>query len=165
MPPQSGVSLSLQAKGLEEVECKLARLVAALPKPRKLMNTIGAVLESSTRQRFRTGQSPDGIAWKPSKRAIAAKGKTLVWRGHLRDSITHDADDTRAEVGTNLVYARIHQLGGWIRIKNAGAGLRKGAGPVRTQWKMPARPYLGVSEGDRIEIADQVEKYIHRVLS
>ena len=38
-----------------------------------------------------------------------------------------------------------------------GVGWRRVA-----QVTIPARPYLGVSEADRVEISDQVERYIAR---
>jgi phage virion morphogenesis protein len=161
-----GVSLTLRAPELREVEARLGRLASGMRAPVQLMRIIGAVLESSTRVRFRSNLSPEGRPWKPSIRAATRGGVTLTDKGHLRDSITHDADETRAVVGTNLIYAAIHQVGGVIRpkaggyltFKIPGVGWRK----VR-QVTIPARPYLGVSESDRTEISAQVERYIERL--
>lgn len=162
----AGVTLTFRSQGQQDVERRLAQVLGAIKTPRQLMNTIGAVLESSTRRRFRTGVGPDGVAWKPSARVAAKGGKTLFWHGHLSGSITHDADDHSAKVGSNLIYARIHQLGGVIEAKNGGR-LRfqiPGVG-----WRsvakvtIPARPYLGVDDRDRVEIADQTRRYIERM--
>jgi phage virion morphogenesis protein len=146
----NGVSLTLRTPELAQVERRLAQVVGGLKHPAPLMKIVGAVLESSTRVRFRTSISPEGAPWKPSLRVIAHGGKTLVRKARLRDSITHDADDTHAVVGSNLVYARIHQLGGK-------------AGRKSHRVTIPARPYLGVSTSDRIEISAQIERYIERV--
>ncbi|HUO23123.1 MAG TPA: phage virion morphogenesis protein [Caulobacteraceae bacterium] len=164
----AGVTLTLKPTGLKDVEARLAHLAAATHSPNRLMKRIAVVLENSTRQRFRTGIAPDGVPWKPSLRASASGGKTLVLSGRLRDSITSAADDRRAMVGTNLIYGLIHQVGGVIVAKHAKA-LRffmKGVG-----WRqvakvaIPARPYLGISNRDRDSIADQVRLDIERSLA
>jgi phage virion morphogenesis protein len=160
-----GVQMQIRAPELRDIERKLEKVVFGLAKPAPLMNIIGAVLESSTRQRFRSGVAPDGTAWKPSIRATRKGGKTLLDHGHLRDSITHDADDRAAIVGSNLIYAAIHQVGGIIRAKAGGMLTFKipGIGWRRVaKVTIPARPYLGVSDRDRVEIVDQVERYIAR---
>ncbi len=160
-----GVTLTVRPEGVEVVERKLAVVHDGLKHPRKLMNILGAVLESSTRRRFRKGVGPDGKAWTQSARVRENGGKTLLLSGRLRDSITHDADDRQTEVGSNLIYAAIHQVGGVIRAKNGGMlrfqipglGWRQVA-----QVTIPARPYLGVSAEDRTELSAQVTRYIER---
>lgn len=74
-----------------------------------------------------------------TKSAVAVKGEAqlTVYKGHgaghlykggrtpgragsggdLRRSITHEVHDDYAEVGTNLVYARVHELGATIKAK------------------------------------------------
>lgn len=160
-----GVKLTLDTPGLKDVERRLAGVWRQIKHPIQLMKVVGAVLESSTRTRFRTGLDPEGRPWKPSIRAKLKGGHTLFEHGRLRDSITHDAGADRAEVGSNLIYAAIHQVGGVIRAKGGGylkfripgVGWRQ----VR-QVTIPARPYLGVSERDRVELASQVERYVQR---
>jgi phage virion morphogenesis protein len=164
----TGVKMTLTEPGLADVEKRLADLVAVMPRPRKLMNNIGAVLEASTKKRFRTNIAPDGTSWKPSIRARLKGGRTLFQHGHLRDSITHDAEDQRVEIGSNLIYAAIHQLGGVIRAKAGGVltfnipgiGWRRVASVA-----IPARPYLGVSEDDRLEILDQGDRFVRQMLA
>jgi phage virion morphogenesis protein len=163
--PDAGVSLTLRAPELRDIERKIASVYSHLKAPVQLMRIIGAVLESSARVRFRTNLAPDGAPWKPSARALAEGGRTLVDHGHLRDSISSDADNTRAVVGTNLIQAAILQKGGVIRPK-AGGYLTfqiPGVGWRRVrQVTIPARPYLGVSEADRAELSAQVTRYIER---
>lgn len=167
MAAQAGVALTFKAPALRDLESRMAGAADATKHPRVLMNRVGAVLESSTRTRFRTGLSPEGRPWKPSIRVRTKGGKTLVEHAHLRDSISHDADDRKAEVGSNLIYAAIHQLGGVIRAKAGGfltfnipgIGWRRVASVT-----IPARPYLGVSDDDRLNVADQVESYLQKAL-
>lgn len=85
-------------------------------------------------------------------------GKALQRRtGRLRGSITHDVriegDRVVGRIGTNVVYGRIHELGGVIKAKNAGY-LKFNIPGVG--WRMaksvtiPARPFLRPSLEDNI---------------
>jgi phage virion morphogenesis protein len=155
----AGVTLTVTAAELGEVGRRLSAVATLTAKPTRLMKAIGAALESSTKRRFRTNVAPDGSPWKPSVRALRTGGRTLLDKAHLRDSITSDADDTQAVVGSNLIYAAIHQEGGVIRPKNAAALVFNipGVGWRRVnKVTIPARPFLGVSEDDRDNIGDLV---------
>lgn len=129
---------------------------------RPLMDQIGNYLANETRLRFETGRGPSGAQWTPSIRAAAGAGKTLVERGHLRDSITHSAGHDRVEVGSNVVYAAIHQFGGRISAKAGGRLIFQvgGAFAQKASVEIPARPYLGLSQGDEAEIGALVEEYL-----
>ena len=105
--------------------------------------------------------SPKYVAWKKRK---GYGEHILKLRGHLRNSITaHATSPNTLEVGSNLLYARIHQFGGPIRRKTKRArlaerllrakGLKLSAGRAARLEKqaqergklisrMPARPYL-----------------------
>ncbi len=84
----------------------------------------GAVLTSSQR-RFEAEAGPRGVKWQPhAKSTLARMSKKRRARPFLlRDkvspglysSIHAETTDTSAEVGTNLRYAAIHQLGGSIQ--------------------------------------------------
>lgn len=115
-----------------------------------LMDAIGMGLEASTVERFNeTSRAPDGTPWKPSIAADEGR-RTLVQRGHLRDSITHRAGPRSVRVGTNVLYAAVHQLGAVIRAKTArGLVFRIGREWRRVrEVRIPARPFLGVSAED-----------------
>lgn len=60
-------------------------------------------------------------------------------------SVTTQYDDTSAVIGSNKVYAAIHQLGGQ-------AGKNK-------KTIIPARPYLSLFENDYHDILEVIEKY------
>jgi len=160
---KSGVSINWG--GLKE---SLDRAMAGIAESQGLMTKIGMAMKGQTLRRFQAGAGPDGKAWKVSQRAAGrqAKGKrdkngrflpgsgkkskgrgqTLLDTGRLRNSISFSAGALDVHVGSNVAYARIHQLGG-----QAGRG-RKAT--------IPARPYLGVGEEDRKEIANLVAEHL-----
>lgn len=142
-----------------------------------LLDALGEMLVSSTMQRFQEERGPDGTKWEPSGRAweegLARKmrkatkknpsrrgraetghfGKTLQDTGRLRDSVTFESFLTQGQVhvGSNVKYARIHQLGG-----KAGRG---------NKTTIPARPYLGIEEKDIEEARALLEDFIGEAFS
>jgi phage virion morphogenesis protein len=128
-----------------------------------VMRDIATLGENTTRMRFRTETGPDGQRWKPSMRAQIHGGRTLTKDGHLAGSISSNAGKDYAEWGVNRVYAAVHQFGGTIRPKRAGAlrfRLANGAFATVKQVRIPARPYLGASDDDREDILDIVHRRI-----
>ena len=119
----------------------LSRVAAVLANPSATLDQVGRYLVASTLRRFERERAPDGSPWLRSARALAVGGKTLTDTGRLRGSITHTVTDggRAVEVGSNVLYAAIHQFGG-----------RAGKGLLTT---VPARPYLGIDERDRDAIA------------
>lgn len=116
-----------------------------------VLDDVGAHIETSTKERFETNIAPDGTPWKQSRRAAADGGKTLLDHGHLRDSIQRaPATDDEVVIGTNLIYAAIHQFGGVIRPKNAKKlAFKTPFGfALLDQVTIPARPFFGLSEED-----------------
>ena len=76
------------------------------------MKTVGDIVRSSVIRNFEQERSPEGQRWQPSFRALFGKGQTLTDRATLRNSINSRGYADRAVVGTNVVYAAIHQFGG-----------------------------------------------------
>jgi len=86
----------------------------------------------------------------------------MIDSGRLVGSITYEASDSHVEVGTNAIYAAIHQLGGIIRPKTAQA-LRFFIGDREIfvqQVKIPARPFLGLDDEDAYEMEATTEEYV-----
>lgn len=127
-----------------------------------LFEEIGDALVSSTTDRFDTGRGPDEAPWVPSRRAEAEGGKTLVQRGHLRDSVTRQAGADHVLVGSNLAYAAIHQQGGTVKPRRGKMLKFKVGGQwvSKAQVTLPARPYLGISAEDEAEIGDILREHI-----
>ena len=142
-----------QVAGVEvddaEVRAAIARLLGAIARPHGTMDRIGSYLVNATLERFDRETAPDGKPWQKSLRALADGGLTLTDKSGLRDSLTHNvgADGRSVEVGSNLVYAAIHQFGGQ-------------AGRDRSV-TLPARPYLGIDNRDR----DAIGRIVRRALA
>ncbi|MBU5312224.1 phage virion morphogenesis protein [Tissierella carlieri] len=129
--------------------------------------TLSEALRTSTRERFKEQKSPDGKSWTKSIRAISEGGTTLTDKAGLKNSIKSTANSSGFAVGTNKVYARTHQFGEKKRTIKAktSKGLRF---KVDGEWKnkkevtikIPARPFLGISEEDMREIKGTLEDII-----
>lgn len=103
-----------------EVAAALDKLRLGLPLGGNMspaMRNMARVLKTAAQLRFRAQKGPDGTAWKPSFRAREEGGQTLSLSRRLRNSISGSATPTTATVGTNVIYAAIHQFGGVIRAK------------------------------------------------
>ncbi|WP_056039309.1 phage virion morphogenesis protein [Loktanella sp. 3ANDIMAR09] len=116
---------------------------------------IGALLETATKERIADDKAgPDGEPWAAWSEGYAAtrsaRHSLLVGDGlpGLLDSIQNYSDGPEARVGTNLVYGAIHQFGG-EEVGKPG---------------LPARPYLGLSDRDRRDIAELVTGDLNEVL-
>lgn len=134
----SGVQIELTLQGMEAATAALGRLASV--DLEDLAYNAGALLESSARERISTEKAgPDGAPWPAWSKAHAATRKKrhslLVQENHLLTSVQNYTTGATAKVGSNLVYAGIHQLGG-----NAGRGHAA---------EIPERPYLGLSPADR----------------
>lgn len=109
-----------------------------------LMSAIGAILESSTRERFSTKKAPDGMTWESllpdTVKTKKGNPNILVFKGDLMRSITFHASSESVVVGTDRHYGKYHQLGGI---------------------NLVARPFLGLSEDDKSTISDLIEDFIN----
>mgnify|MGYP000977709940 CR=1 FL=1 len=81
-----------------------------------------------------------GATMPPSKAAQQRKGKTLIAKGHLRDSYVYQLTSEGVEVGSALIYAAIHHFGG-----ETGRGHRT---------KLPARPVLGLDDAGQAQVGE-----------
>ena len=102
------------------VSAALEKLRLALPFSGDMspaMRSMARVLKTGAQMRFRGARGPDGQPWQTSRRAAEEGGQTLSLTRRLRNSITTSATSTTAAVGTNVVYAAIHQFGGVIRAR------------------------------------------------
>ena len=149
----------------------LARIAQRLSHPAPVMRVIAGLLEDRTAENFATQSGPLGRwpAIKPPKNKARTNPQILRDTGRLSASITSRAGNNTAEIGTNVVYAAIHQFGGDINMparsqqsyfkqaKNGTIGrlfVRKAASNF-AQWHtrgahtitIPARPFLPFIDG------------------
>ncbi len=147
----AGVRLEI---GLDDAKVRqvLGALQQVTKDLRAPLREIGEEAHSMAMDAFESETSPGGVAWKPSKRAVKTGGKTLSDTGALKSSIDVAAFPNKVLIGSNLVYAAIHQFGG-----DAGRGHKV---------HLPARPYLPSEEDmDQGFIFDVLSRHLARALS
>ena len=137
----------------EEVHKRLLDLAKRGENLRPLMKNIAGIFASATEDNFREEGRPDkwtdlaDITKKNRTKKRKWPGQILQVEGQLASSVTTQYDDDSAVIGSNKDYARIHQLGG-----DAGRGKKV---------KIPARPYLQLTDDDFNEILHETEKYLN----
>ena len=140
----SGLSIKVESIQMEAVLNELAGRMGDLT---PVMQTIGEIIVEQTDTAFETGVAPDGKAWPASGRALATGGQTLIDTAVLRNSITVQATENQVEVGTNVLYAAIHQLGG-----KAGRGKKA---------IIPSRPFLPDQDSlDWLEVKATLQDFL-----
>lgn len=168
-----GVTLSARLDD-EAMRAAFGRVVGLMATPAPMLKQIGAGLVSAVQEHFQTQTDPWGRAWKPLNPAYAAfKRNThiLTESHHLVDSINFLLGAREVSVGSNLVYARIHLLGGKIVAKGkpltfplaGGKGGRVFLIHAHSVF-IPARPYLGLGAGEMEAIALAVRLHVRRAL-
>ncbi|MGK0600082.1 phage virion morphogenesis protein [Yokenella regensburgei] len=123
-----------------------------------LMEKVAGIMLDAVDENFVQGGRP---AWEPLK---YRDGKPLMKSRRLHGSITPMADNNQAVVGTNVVYARIHQEGGKtrphvIRPRNKKALYFNGRFAAKVNHPgsdIPARPFLSLTEEDNDAIRQAV---------
>ncbi|HQU16637.1 MAG TPA: phage virion morphogenesis protein [Gammaproteobacteria bacterium] len=145
-----------------------------------VLRAIGVGLVKTTQERFEDGRDPWGRSWAPLNPAYqeVKRGPKILQEagmgGGLMGSLTFATTGSRVTVGSNKVYAAIHQFGGTIRPVNAkalvfrlgnGKGGKKGRVVHAKSVTIPARPYLGFGPMDRREVMDVLDVFIRKTLS
>ena len=154
-----------------KIELDNREIVAALDKIQRSsrdlhqpLDNIGAHIVSEIDLLFRDERDPYGNDWEPLSEVTIKKrrkgprsgnDKILNDTGRLKNSITHNVLGNSVEVGTNVVYAAIHQFG----------AAKHSLGQSSPWGDVPARPFLPTSErgvpDDWVsEILDIIAKHI-----
>ncbi|WP_174800689.1 phage virion morphogenesis protein [Martelella limonii] len=149
----------------EDIDAGLTRLYEAAETITPALKNIGEHEAGVSRRRFVDEEDPDGKAWKPLNPLYrkTKKGSGIL-RGESRSLsqiIWQLVDDHSVEVGSNEIYARIHNEGGVIRAKNAPALVfSMGGKTIKVKSvTMPKRQFLGLNEKDRAEILAIIEDH------
>lgn len=101
---------------------------------------IGEYMVGRIQDNFHAQQLADGSPMPPSAAAAARSGKTLIAKGHLRDSYVYQLTGDGLEVGSAKIYAAIHHFGG-----ATGRGHKNHIIP---------RPVMGIGDEQQREIGD-----------
>lgn len=156
-------AIRIEVHGAAAIERQLTRLADRFGDLTPLMEVFGLVLETQVSERFEGETAPDGSTWKKSIRAREQGGKTLTDTSQLKSSITSNVHARSVEVGTNKIYAGVHQFGATIRAKAGGKlafNLPGGLGFRRVdQVEIPKREFLGLSIGNEAELLDEAEAW------
>ena len=158
----------------EQLRTALAQLRRMGQDPGRLLRPIGVLLVRNTQDRFDAETDPDGNRWAPLSPWYAAvkTGPGILrgagMRGGLQGSIVSEVSGSELAIGSNKVYAAIHQFGGTIKpskgkllvFRTAGGQVFGAARSVT----IPARPYLGLSSDDARDILEVVEVQVARLI-
>ncbi|BCB96788.1 Mu-like prophage FluMu G protein 2 [Dissulfurispira thermophila] len=132
-------------------KAEMEELIRRVTDRRALMRQIAGIMHYAVEENFAEQGRPRWLPLSPKTIAMRQKkgywpGKILQMRGELAASITQQSDNDSAIVGTNKVYAAIHQFGG-----KAGRGKKV---------DIPARPFLKLTDEDLEEIKRAVVEYL-----
>lgn len=155
--------------------------------PRPLLEIAGAILEESTRERFRTSRGPGGVPWPMSRRNIhggrpdargagsigpSQGGRPLIDKGGLLSSVAHRANDDEVRVGIiaktkSAKFGYVQQFGATIVPRKAAFLVFRGADGHLVFAKsvtIPARPFLGVDANDRADLIEAWDAHLEAEL-
>lgn len=164
----SGLSIEITT---DEISPALASIVRRLNDPTPLMEEIGMAVAEDSRMNFIRQQDPWGRAWQPLsaltqrlRRQGRGAGANQILRdtNRLMNSITYSASRDSVQVGTNAIYAAIHQLGGTVLPKRGRYLWAGRPGEQRIPLKkavIPARPYLPM-RADRVDLPAALEQEV-----
>jgi phage virion morphogenesis protein len=154
----AGVQIIPETAELENA-LRAVNLLGSLGRPTDLLDNIGAVIESSTRRRISEEQrGPDGTPWpewSDDYEASRHSGHALLMNeGELLDSLAFETDPAGklVMVGSNLVYAAVHNFGGQELPSDNPAS------------NIPQREFLGLSSEDEADLVDLVNDHIQSLL-
>lgn len=163
--------IEVEFNGGAEIERLFAQVSAHLSDLRPLMGDIGDQQIASTRARFLAGQAPDGSVWAPKSpatlaaqaaRRISTDTRPLFASGDLHSKLNYQigADGQSVTIGSGQIYAAVQQF-----------GAAKGAFGTDTRGRsipwgdIPARPYLGLSDQDRVDIAAIITEWLESAVT
>ena len=149
-----------------------ADMARVISDPQPVLRAIGTGLVQVTQDRFESATDPDGNAWADLNPLYAStkRGPGILresaMRGGLMASITYETSADAVQVGTNKIYAAVHQFGATIVPKEAPALIFRIGGKLvwARSVTIPARPFLGIGSDDEEMILDVVEGALARAL-
>ncbi|AIK14259.1 putative phage-related protein [Pectobacterium atrosepticum] len=171
---------------ITDFERGLGELISRIEHRQPLMREMAAAMHDAVEENFAQQGRPAWAGWSPRYAKKRQGGKILQKSGRLAASINEYSDNDSATVGTNVVYARIHQEGGTINMparsqrayykqnKDGSVGNRfvKKSKSNFSQWNtmgeyritIPARPFLHLTESDVEGMENTAAEYLKRVI-
>jgi phage virion morphogenesis protein len=173
-----GAQIKVDFSGLGSIAAGFRALQKLGHEPAPMLRAIGVALRIETAKRFENAQDPKGQPWKPWSRGYAAitesrsilRGKS--GDGGLLGSLAIKVEGATVRLGSNKIYAGVHQFGATIVPVNKKAlffFIRGASGHVfgihAKKVTIPARPYLGFGPADRTAVAEIVHRELRQALA
>ncbi len=119
-----------------------------------VLQDIGEYLTTSTKDRFAAGIGPDGNAWDQNSDVTLERKrgtKPLIGETHrLSNELSYFIGNNELTFGSPLEYAAVQQF-----------GADQGDFGHGSPWgDIPARPFIGISDDDQVEILDIINSYL-----
>lgn len=157
----------------KEVAKKLAQAAKTMGDTQGLMENLGESLLNTTLERMDREESPDGEAWQRLNSGYAAgkkSNKMLQEQGMssgLKGSLHYNASQNELVLGTDKIYARVHQFGADIEPVSAdNLHFKIGNRFVKAKKvTIPARPYIGIGHNEEIAILNVAEDLMRRAFA
>ena len=151
----AGARIDIEYVGADRVSEALRRLADAGTNLRDPLGEIGEELITLHEDRWREERAPDGTSWAPLSEEYAARkgrarprGEILVFDDILRGSLRYEVVGDELRFGTDRPYGARHQFG------------FEGPDSLGRNITTPARPWLGLSDGDEDVIIDIIRDYL-----
>ena len=148
----AGSFISIDVIGEGDITNALNRLIKQGQSLKPAFRDIGEHLLESHEQRFKDQQAPDGTPWELlsvntiEQKALSNQSeKILRGYGTLADTLNYQISKNQLQFGSPLEYAATHQFG-------------------RDKANIPARPFLGLSSDDEVEVLDILRSHLNKAL-
>lgn len=168
-----------------DFERSLSELINRLEHRAPLMKMLSHAMWDAVEENFSQQGRPAWMGWSPKYAKRRGPGQILQRSGRLASSIMPYSDNDSATVGTNVVYAAIHNNGGVIDIParsqrayyrmdkagNLDNRFSKKSKANYSEWhtiapyqiKMPRREFLRLTETDVESMEKQAENYFSQI--
>lgn len=153
------VTLRVGLSETSQVGRRLNKALGEAADTEQLGDEIGSAIVTATQIRFEREVDPAGKPWQPT-----ARGSSILKGSppRLLPSITHLVTPDSVEVGSNVIYAGVHQGGATIRPKSARK-LRFTIGSqviFADKVEIPERAYLPRNAAEMPEVADAIDDHL-----
>lgn len=144
----------------DDLDAALARLQAGMEDMSEVTNEIGGFLAESHQQRIeRSLGAPDGTAWALNSPFTRTRDpRPLIDSAEMVKNINHQYGRDFAEVIATGKQVRTMHYGA-----KKGAFGQTASGRPLPWGDIPARPFVGLSETDRSNIAEALQEWFERI--
>ena len=131
--------IEVRIDNISEIQNQLKRLEDGVENRYLLMRRLSETMHTAVKLNFRYAGRPKWLGLK------YRAGKPLTDTGRLKDSFSTMYDNDTTLVGTNIIYAAIHNFGG-----QAGRNRKV---------RIPQREFLTLTDDDKQALMDDVQDY------